>query len=243
MWMNWFLLALTFYESAVQEWRLLGFRRGFRTSAYDPTFAVIYVIAALTLATIVSRPWRVHHRNPIPLNLFAAALLGVTLYPVAASALAADALGWRRPLTRSSRQSCPLRKAEAAPVRDIYYVILDGFGRSDTLEEFYDMDLSPFVTFLESKGFYVADEAQSNYAQTYPSLASTLNMSYLDDVAAVMRTSRDRRPLDYLIQKNALMQAARKAGYRVVGISSDYLATERWDDADSVCARVTDLTD
>jgi hypothetical protein len=35
--------------------------------------------------------------------------------------------------------------------------------------------------------------------------------------------------LDYLIQNNALMQLAQRAGYRVVAISSDYFATERWD--------------
>ena len=111
-------------------------------------------------------------------------------------------------------------------------------GRRDTLAELYDVDLGALVTFLKDRGFYVADASRSNYSQTYLSLASTLNMNYLDDVAAVMRNSRDRRPLDYLIQNNALMQAARKAGYQVVGISSDYLVTERWDGADiCLCAR------
>jgi hypothetical protein len=235
MWMNWVLLVLTFYESVLQQWRLLGFT----ASAGDPRFAVIYVLAALSLATAVSRPWRVYDRNPIPLNLFAAALLGATLYPVAAWGMTANAIAWRPPadaLIKSALSAAVQPKG--APARDIYYVILDGMGRRDTLAELYDVDLSAFVTFLKNKGFYVADQSQSNYAQTYLSLASTLNMNYLGDVAAVMRNSRDRHPLDYLVQNNALMQAARKAGYQVVGISSDYLVTERWDGADiCLCGR------
>ena len=93
MWMNWFLLILTVYESVLQPWRLLGFT----ASAGDPRFAVTYVLAALSLATVVSRPWRMYDRNPIPLNLFAAALLGATLYPVAAWGMTANAVAWRQP--------------------------------------------------------------------------------------------------------------------------------------------------
>ena len=234
MWMNWVLLVLTFYESALQQWRLLGFTTG----AADPRFAVIYVFAALSLATVVSQPWKAYKRNPIPLNLFAAALLGATLYPVAAWGMTAS-LDWRQPADAliKSALSASVRPT-TAPARDIYYLILDGMGRRDTLAELYDVDLSALVTFLKDKGFYVADASQSNYAQTYLSLASTLNMNYLDDVAGVMRNSRDRHPLDYLVQNNALMQAARKSGYQVVGISSDYLVTERWDGADiCLCPR------
>jgi hypothetical protein len=78
----------------------------------------------------------------------------------------------------------------------------------------------------------VPRRAQSNYAQTYLSLASSLNLSYLDPVVATMADSTDRRVLAHLIQKNALMSLARRAGYRVVAIGSDYGATERMDNAD-----------
>jgi hypothetical protein len=60
-------------------------------------------------------------------------------------------------------------------------------------------------------------------------------MVYLDRLAAeVGEDSRDRRPLHDLITANALMDAARAAGYRIVGIGSDYSATDRFDNAD-VC--------
>jgi hypothetical protein len=57
---------------------------------------------------------------------------------------------------------------------DIYYIILDAYGRADTLQSLFDYDNSEFLDFLEAKGFYVADCAQSNYSQTILSLSSSL---------------------------------------------------------------------
>lgn len=70
---------------------------------------------------------------------------------------------------------------ERAPVQgaggpDIYYIVLDGYGRADVLEELYGHDNGPFLDGLRDRGFYVADEAYSNYAVTPLSLAGTLNM-------------------------------------------------------------------
>jgi hypothetical protein len=66
---------------------------------------------------------------------------------------------------------------------DIYYIILDGHARSDILAELYGYDNNWFVDSLRQRGFYVADRSRTNYAQTYLSLASTLNMTYLDSLA------------------------------------------------------------
>jgi len=70
------------------------------------------------------------------------------------------------------------------PQRDIYYIILDGYPRKDVLEKNYHFDNSDFIARLEQLGFYVADLSRSNYAMTFMSLASSLNMIYLDDVVA-----------------------------------------------------------
>jgi hypothetical protein len=116
--------------------------------------------------------------------------------------------------------------------RDIYYVILDGFGRPDILKARYGLDLDTFVAGLKSRGFDVPARSQSNYAQTFLSIGSSLNLSYLDSVATAVESS-DRRVLDYLIQNNALMKLAKRSGYRVLAVGSDYAATERVAAADS----------
>jgi hypothetical protein len=76
---------------------------------------------------------------------------------------------------------------EATP--DIYYIILDGYGRADMLQALYGFDNSMFVNALEQRGFVVASESQSNYHRTLLSLSSSLNMQYLDRMSSVMRDS------------------------------------------------------
>jgi hypothetical protein len=86
----------------------------------------------------------------------------------------------------------------------------------------------------------VPDAARTNYAQTFLSLAATLNLNYLDGLAhGLGTTSRDRRPLAHLIQDHALMRMASRAGYRVVVVGSDHMSTERIARADvCICSQL-----
>ncbi len=61
---------------------------------------------------------------------------------------------------------------------DIYYIILDGYGRSDVLQRYYDFDNAEFLEGLRHRGFYVADKSSTNYPYTAHSLSSSLNMRY-----------------------------------------------------------------
>jgi len=62
----------------------------------------------------------------------------------------------------------------------IYYIILDGYGRADILSEVYGYDNREFINYLKQKGFYIAEKSKSNYQSTFLSLASSLNLSYLE---------------------------------------------------------------
>ncbi len=64
---------------------------------------------------------------------------------------------------------------------DIYHIILDSYQRQDFLAESYGFDNSKFIQFLNDSGFYVADCSRSNYAHTFLSISSTMNMSYVQD--------------------------------------------------------------
>ncbi len=69
-----------------------------------------------------------------------------------------------------------------------------GLAEPDVLRRDYDADLSTFVDFLKSRGSAFLIKSQSNYAQTFLSLASTLNMTILDDVAVAGATGSSRSP-------------------------------------------------
>jgi len=110
---------------------------------------------------------------------------------------------------------------------NIYYIILDAYGRADVLTDIYHYDNSEFLTYLREKGFYVAEQSQSNYAQTDQSLASSLNAGYLDELAAAIGLdSGDRKPMQDLIQDSAVVQFLKEHGYTIVTLSSGYEATE-----------------
>ncbi len=70
---------------------------------------------------------------------------------------------------------------EGKVLPDIYYIILDSYDRSDYLASEYKLDNSEFLDLLRDAGFYIADCSRSNYAHTFLSLSSTLNMSYVQD--------------------------------------------------------------
>jgi hypothetical protein len=110
---------------------------------------------------------------------------------------------------------------------NIYYIILDAYGRADILEEVYGYDNSDFLGFLNRRGFFIAERSQANYAQTELSLASSLNLSYLDDLAAqVGLESTEHLPLWGMIQNNAVARFLRQHGYTIVGLDSGYSHTD-----------------
>ena len=121
------------------------------------------------------------------------------------------------------RADTPNRRAVDGP--DIYYIILDGYARDDVLVERYGVSHNSLTEHLRHTGFYVAQASQANYVQTYLSLASTLNMVYLDPLAQAMPAITDRRPLSHLIENNVVVSGLKTLGYTTVLLSSDYYAT------------------
>jgi hypothetical protein len=132
---------------------------------------------------------------------------------------------WSNPVVPSDATFLPSRP-------DVYYIILDGYGREDFLRSSYGVDISGFIHELELRGFFVARESRSNYSQTTLTLASALNMQYLDAlVQSVGQDSTDHRPLVPLIRQNRVRSLLTQAGYRVVAFTTEYRRTE-WRDAD-----------
>jgi len=110
---------------------------------------------------------------------------------------------------------------------DIYYIILDGYARNDILKSVYDYDNSDFTGWLEARGFQVARRSRSNYPQTYLSLASSLNMTYLDSVAArVGPESENRSALVRMIGDSRAVEELRQQGYTIASFASGYTGTD-----------------
>ncbi len=76
---------------------------------------------------------------------------------------------------------------------DIYYIILDGYGRSDALQRVIGFSNSWFIKGLEDQGFYIAKNARSNYCETELSLSSSLNLQYLSTLLPQIGPNDDDR--------------------------------------------------
>ena len=74
----------------------------------------------------------------------------------------------------------PELQASAAPggAPDVYFFLLDGYGRADQLEKTVGYDDDSFLRTLRRRGFTVHDDATAAYPVTFLSLASTLSMGY-----------------------------------------------------------------
>jgi len=130
----------------------------------------------------------------------------------------------RQTAERASAAALPAGK-ERPP--DIYYLVLDTYGRDDVLKDIYHLDNTPFLGFLERKGFLVSRRARANYGQTMLSLASSLNMTYLDRLTRqVGPAGSDRLPLTNLLNRNAAFDFLRARGYLTVGFESGYDVAE-----------------
>lgn len=118
---------------------------------------------------------------------------------------------------------CPKDPAE---LPDIYVVILDGYGRADVLKENYEFDNSAFLGMLKERGFFVAEQATSNYGWTIYSLASMLNMKYFTGAGQTLGLKR-------LIEENTVAGSLKRLGYTIHWYPSGYYFTDRCSFADS----------
>ena len=110
----------------------------------------------------------------------------------------------------------PVRAADGMP--DVYYIVLDGYGRRDALAEFYGITDDPLAKGLEERGFYVAQASRTNYTQTLQSLGSTLNMEYLHELLEVSANEESRDALKRLTDSSLVAARFRAGGYKFVSI-------------------------
>ena len=118
---------------------------------------------------------------------------------------------------------------------DVYYIILDGYARGDVLQNIYGFDNSEFLNGLRERGFYVAEKSAANYPMTHLSLASSLNLDYLQEAGAPMgEEAEERTPYYAMIQNPLVGRIFRSNGYRFIHFATNYRGTESSEIADEV---------
>ncbi|KKR03998.1 MAG: hypothetical protein UT30_C0014G0006 [Candidatus Uhrbacteria bacterium GW2011_GWF2_39_13] len=103
----------------------------------------------------------------------------------------------------------------------IYYIILDSYSASSVLKDEYDYDNISFISYLKENRFYVAENSHSNYAFTFLSLCSSLNLDYLNVIFDLNgRKGNDYSDIKRSIEYNSIAEYLSQRGYETVKLGS-----------------------
>lgn len=154
------------------------------------------------------------------LNVVALLLVALTLATILPHELGRSATG-------ATAVPVPVVTGQAAsgPKRDIYYLIFDRYASRTELQKTYGID-DPLPDWLRKRGFYVAEDSHANYVNTQLSLATSLNMTYLDEVAARMGPdSDDYGPIFDMLHAHAVARFLKTQGYTYIQVGSRFQPT------------------
>ncbi len=125
----------------------------------------------------------------------------------------------------SNRETSDLHFVMEGELPDIYYIILDSYGREDILKDLYGIDNSSFTEALRQRGFYVADQSISNHVATAFSLASSMNMDYVQDLGIELPPGTYPGPLVDPIRNSIVRAELESLGYAIVALTSGWATT------------------
>jgi hypothetical protein len=158
------------------------------------------------------------------LNIAGLFLLLMPIYQIATQSLRREI---EQDLLANDDRTLSLQVPQNKIPPDIYYFILDGYGRQDTLEEVYGYDNAEFIGSLRNSGFFVADCSQSNYAQTQLSLPSSLNLDYLPALGdQYLKANNEKSGLGPLIKQSVVRKSLEAAGYKTIAFETGYYWTQ-----------------
>lgn len=208
---------------AIKGWRIgsfiIGGHRYLLPVCGIPFLCIVYYI---------TKTRRCLHNITRILNVMGIYLAVIPLVNIGVYGFRAEAVGRNNSVQTQDKEANSLKNETM--LRDIYYIILDGYASSSTLEEIYDFDNHEFTDYLTEKGFYIAWKSRSNYPWSYFSMMSSLNMEYLDRHMSNLALSA--RYGFRLFKNNKVMNFLRERGYRFIHFSSGWEPSDRNEYAD-----------
>lgn len=196
---------------------------------------IIVVIAAFIISLIYLYFKKIHYRSHhITYSLNAASSIFILLIVFGFLKQASVLSPADIPQLTWKSKPAPFMPTMPDDLPDIYYIVLDGYGRSDILSDYYGYDNSEFLDYLSSEGFILPTKARSNYSRTVLSVSSTLNMEYISDLTPGL-TNKDTyywwlmRPL---LVDSQVGRILKDIGYR------SYSTTSGWGPTDNLATDI-----
>jgi len=183
--------------------------------------------AAVLLALWVPRGVATASRslNALSAVLVASSLISLVVADVRHAAAPAAATG-PRAAPRSDRPRPSITPGTTD--RDIYFIVVEDYGSPRSIAQYLGVRDDGFFDWLDASGFTVLRDTISNYGRTPLSMASMLNMTYLDAVAAAEGPDSEQyRPINDLVSGSAVARFLKDRGYTIAQLGSQYYLTAR----------------
>jgi len=213
------------------------------------------VLVAVTMLTLrlLKRKIGVRHASTA-LTAVAAAIALAQIASLALIFKTIPASYFRDMAARADNRIAPL-SSSVQEKPDIYYIVLDGYPRSDVLMEIFEYDNSTWVEELKGMGFVVPENSHANYSRTAISVSTTLDMQYWDSIAPGMEETIYWWLVEPVMDHSRLRASLETIGYEYVAIATDWGITDNptadrylkpypglWGDYEKFYLTVTPLT-
>ncbi len=227
-----FLLIVFSYGAVYNKVEVLYYRGLFPFSNIHRYLFLIFGVSYIVLFYWILKSKRTFFKFNYFLNVFVLVIIFINIISIFRYNFSKHSIGkeFQNPFLENVKNTIVINDVKAktgTDLPDIYYIILDGYGRNDILKKYYNFDNSGFSNFLKSKGFYIADSSQTNYPYTSKSLASSLNLNYVDKELVDTLISDQE-----LISQNYLSYYLKQKGYKIICSESGYAITKFFDFAD-----------
>jgi len=185
-------------------------------------------LAGWAVLVIVALVYAIRARGSLPSVTRGLNVAGLVLVLLAAWSIVpyeANRFG-RGPILARSAVAANPTSAAIGPKRDIYFLIFDRYGSAEALERRFGITDNDLYDWLRQRGFQVPAHPHANYRATDFSLASTLNMEFLDGLTeAIGPVSGDRTPAAAMFKDHAVGRFLKAQGYAYEQLGSWFQQT------------------
>lgn len=114
----------------------------------------------------------------------------------------------------SIRESFMETSGQAVNSPDVYLILADEYAGNQELKELFKFNNNKFLQGLRNRGFHVVENSISNYNHTVYSMASLLNMGYIDNIKPVANNG-DIYACRNLIRNSKVFNFFSEKGYAI----------------------------
>lgn len=184
-----------------------------------------YIFVGYVLAALLVAAWIWKRRAPGPSIHAFVNIVGAALVVMATGQAVFQWFSSIHHVPPSPKLTQAARRPETASYPDIYFIVLDGYGRADVLKEHLGYDNSPFLDAMRGRGFFVVEHSHVSYSATWESLTACLNMDFLANIDP-LAAAEDQPHLRELYHHGAVRRVLEELGYAVASFETGFRFTE-----------------